>query len=153
RRRGRDAIRRYGVIPLGSPKEEVSPVGRSIRVQLRLRSRDQSACPGAPFAFGMASGDERGSPAGDGPHRSSTRGGPVMGENREQQQAGKASVTSAQEDLEVGQRRIRRHEMHRSQTYAAFIKQLCERGGMSPGVAEKAATSVLCAIEQRIMPD
>jgi uncharacterized protein (DUF2267 family) len=50
--------------------------------------------------------------------------------------------------LEV--RRARRHESRTSQTYAAFIKHLCDRGGMSPSVAEKAATSVLCAIEQRI---
>jgi uncharacterized protein (DUF2267 family) len=47
-------------------------------------------------------------------------------------------------------RRARRHESRTSQSYAAFIKHLCERGGMSPSVAEKAAVSVLCAIEQRI---
>jgi uncharacterized protein (DUF2267 family) len=50
--------------------------------------------------------------------------------------------------LEV--RRAQRHEARTSQTYAAFIKHLCERGGMSPSVAEQAAVSVLCALEQRI---
>lgn len=50
--------------------------------------------------------------------------------------------------LEV--KRAWRHESRTSQSYAAFIKHLCERGGMSPSVAEQAAISVLCALEQRI---
>jgi uncharacterized protein (DUF2267 family) len=51
------------------------------------------------------------------------------------------------------QRRAQRRETRRSQAYADFLKQLAERGGMSPAVAEAAATSVLCAIEQRILPE
>jgi uncharacterized protein (DUF2267 family) len=53
-------------------------------------------------------------------------------------------------ELTLEQRRARRRESRTSQTYRAFLARLAERGGMSPHVAEKAAVSVLCAIEQRI---
>ncbi|NOK05500.1 DUF2267 domain-containing protein [Myxococcus xanthus] len=56
-------------------------------------------------------------------------------------------------DTPIEVRRRLRHESRTSQTYAAFIKHLCERGGMSPAVAEKAAVSVLCALEQRILSE
>ncbi|XXF79557.1 DUF2267 domain-containing protein [Myxococcaceae bacterium GXIMD 01537] len=46
--------------------------------------------------------------------------------------------------------RQKRHASRTGQTYAAFLKHLCERGGMSPHTAERAAVSVLCAVEQRI---
>lgn len=75
-----------------------------------------------------------------------------MAENREPTQAPEVNARqgTAQRDVPLEVRRARRHESRTSQTYAAFIKHLCERGGMSPSVAEQAAVSVLCAIEQRI---
>jgi uncharacterized protein (DUF2267 family) len=75
-----------------------------------------------------------------------------MAENRDPTQAPdeNARQGSTQRDVPLEVRRARRRESRTSQTYAAFIKHLCERGGMSPSVAEKAAISVLCAIEQRI---
>lgn len=75
-----------------------------------------------------------------------------MAENRDPTQAPDVSARqgSTQRDVPLEVQRARRRESRTSQTYAAFIKHLCERGGMSPGVAEKAAVSVLCAIEQRI---
>ncbi|MBN1206444.1 MAG: DUF2267 domain-containing protein [Myxococcaceae bacterium] len=57
---------------------------------------------------------------------------------------------STRRDVPLEVRRAQRHEARTSQTYAAFIKHLCERGGMSPSVAERTAVSVLCALEQRI---
>jgi uncharacterized protein (DUF2267 family) len=49
------------------------------------------------------------------------------------------------------ERRAQRGETRRSQSYNEFLNRLAERGGMSRSVAEAAAGSVLCAIEQRIM--
>jgi uncharacterized protein (DUF2267 family) len=75
-----------------------------------------------------------------------------MAENREPTQAPEVNARqgTAQRDVPMEVRRAQRREARTSQTYAAFIKHLCERGGMSPSVAEQAAVSVLCAIEQRI---
>lgn len=75
-----------------------------------------------------------------------------MAENRDPTQAPEVTTRqgSTQGDAALESRRARRRESRTSQTYAAFIKHLCERGGMSPSVAEQAAVSVLCAIEQRI---
>jgi len=75
-----------------------------------------------------------------------------MAENRDPTQAPDVNARQGniRRDVPPEVRRARRHESRTSQTYAAFIKHLCERGGMSPSVAEKAAVSVLCAIEQRI---
>ena len=75
-----------------------------------------------------------------------------MAEIRDPSQAPEviARQGSTQGDAALETRRARRRESRTSQTYAAFIKHLCERGGMSPSVAEQAAVSVLCAIEQRI---
>ncbi len=75
-----------------------------------------------------------------------------MAENRDSPQAPDVNARqgSTHRDVPLEVRRAQRHEARTSQTYAAFLKHLCERGGMSPSVAEKAATSVLCAIEQRI---
>ncbi|MFP2895159.1 DUF2267 domain-containing protein [Corallococcus sp. 4LFB] len=53
-------------------------------------------------------------------------------------------------ELSIEERRARRSAMRASQTYARFIDHLCERGGMSPSVAQQAAVSVLCGLEQRI---
>jgi uncharacterized protein (DUF2267 family) len=53
-------------------------------------------------------------------------------------------------DVPLEERRARRRESRTHQTYVDFLKQLSERGGMSPHVAEEAASSVLCALEQRI---
>lgn len=76
-----------------------------------------------------------------------------MADKREQ--GGRDAPREAESPAERGGapievRRARRRAAHASQTYAAFIKHLCERGGMSPSVAEQAAVSVLCAVEQRI---
>jgi uncharacterized protein (DUF2267 family) len=75
-----------------------------------------------------------------------------MSENRDSPQAADVNARqgSTQGFVPLEVRRARRHESRTSQTYAAFIKHLCERGGMSPSVAETAAVSVLCALEQRI---
>jgi uncharacterized protein (DUF2267 family) len=56
-------------------------------------------------------------------------------------------------DLPLEVRRAQRTESRASQTYKAFINHLCERGGMSPSVAQQAAVSVLCALEQRIFAE
>jgi len=75
-----------------------------------------------------------------------------MAENRDPTQAPDVNARQGgvQRDVPLEVRRARRHESRTGQTYAAFIKHLCERGGMSPHVAEQAAVSVLCALEQRI---
>jgi len=70
-----------------------------------------------------------------------------MAEHREQQGVHSRPAVSLEE------RRARRRAAHASQTFAAFIQRLCERGGMSPAVARRAAVSVLCAVEQRINGD
>lgn len=76
-----------------------------------------------------------------------------MAQNRDPTQVPDVSArqASTQRDVPLEVRRARRRESHTSQTYKAFLKHLCDRGGMSPSVAEKAAVSVLCAIEQRIL--
>jgi uncharacterized protein (DUF2267 family) len=51
-------------------------------------------------------------------------------------------------DLET--RREMRRETRRSQTYKAFLKNLCAIGSMSEEEAERAAVSVLCVLEQRL---
>ena len=75
-----------------------------------------------------------------------------MAENRDPTQAPDVNARqgSIRRDVPLEVRRARRRESRTSQTYAAFIKHLCERGGMSPSVAEQAAVSVLCALELRI---
>ncbi|MBU8894281.1 DUF2267 domain-containing protein [Corallococcus sp. H22C18031201] len=73
-------------------------------------------------------------------HREDSRPDTESGEER----------TETRRELTLEERRARRSQMRSSQTYAAFLKRLCERGGMSPSVAQQAAVSVLCALEQRI---
>jgi uncharacterized protein (DUF2267 family) len=51
---------------------------------------------------------------------------------------------------ENADRRQQRHEGRTSQTYAAFLKDLMDRGGFDREKAERAAVSVLCLLEQRI---
>jgi uncharacterized protein (DUF2267 family) len=51
------------------------------------------------------------------------------------------------------ERRAQRHETRTSQTYVHFLKNLGAIGGMSREEAERAAVSVLCAIEQRLYGD
>jgi len=53
----------------------------------------------------------------------------------------------------LDERRLRRHESRASQTYGAFLKDLCRNGSMAPEFAEQAAVSVLCALEQRLIPE
>jgi len=50
-------------------------------------------------------------------------------------------------------RRLQRRETHHHQTYAAFLDDLCRIGSMAPEFAEPAAVSVLCALEQRLIPE
>ncbi|MCK8502331.1 DUF2267 domain-containing protein [Myxococcus fulvus] len=69
---------------------------------------------------------------------------------REGQESSSTDGSNERGGLPIEVRRARRKEAHASQHYAAFLKHLCERGGMSPSVAEKAAVSVLCAVERRI---
>lgn len=75
-----------------------------------------------------------------------------MAQTRDEQVRGQ-SAQQGSPDMLLEQRRARRREARASQTYASFLAQLSERGGMSPSVAAQAATSVLCALEQRIMPE
>jgi uncharacterized protein (DUF2267 family) len=58
-----------------------------------------------------------------------------------------------QTEEELEERRRQRRESRASQTYAAFLKDLCRIGSMSPEFAEQAAVSVLCALEQRLIRD
>ena len=54
---------------------------------------------------------------------------------------------------EVQTRRLQRRESRANQTYMAFLKDLCRIGSMAPEFAEQAAVSVLCALEQRLIPE
>jgi uncharacterized protein (DUF2267 family) len=77
----------------------------------------------------------------------------MAGDRDPQRRQGAAQGEEGEEprrELSLEERRAKRSETRASQTYAAFLKHLGERGGMSPGVAEEAAVSVLCALEQRI---
>ena len=47
--------------------------------------------------------------------------------------------------------RRQRSEVRQSQTYKSFLKDLCRTGGWDEQKAEKAAVSVLCLLEQRIV--
>ncbi|MBZ4421148.1 DUF2267 domain-containing protein [Myxococcus sp. RHSTA-1-4] len=79
-----------------------------------------------------------------------------MASDREQQGKGappEAERPASRRDVPIEVRRARRSESRASQTYKAFLDHLCERGGMSPHVAEQAAVSVLCALEQRIFSE
>lgn len=51
------------------------------------------------------------------------------------------------------ERRRMRSESRQSSTYKAFLKDLCAQGNFDEKSAEKAASSVLCLLEQRIMHD
>lgn len=75
-----------------------------------------------------------------------------MAENRNPQQDTTPDVQQGEDrrSLSIEERRKQRHASRTSQTYAAFLRRLSERGGMSPHTAEQAAVSVLCAVEQRI---
>ncbi len=66
---------------------------------------------------------------------------------RTEQQQGESRRASGV-DLET--RRELRRETRRSQTYKAFLKNLCAIGSMSEEEAEQAAVSVLCVLEQRL---
>ncbi|WP_223641219.1 DUF2267 domain-containing protein [Corallococcus sp. EGB] len=56
-------------------------------------------------------------------------------------------------ETEKQERHARRHEAHVRASYAAFIRHLCDLGGMPPALAESAAVSVLSALERRLMPN
>jgi len=69
------------------------------------------------------------------------------GAHRPQGQAG-FSRRGSGIDLET--LRKLRSETRRSQTYKAFLKNLCIIGSMTEEEAERAAVSVLCVLEQRL---
>lgn len=56
------------------------------------------------------------------------------------------------EEERVARRRMR-SESRRSSTYKEFLRELQRRGGLSEELAEQAAVSVLCALEQRLLAD
>jgi uncharacterized protein (DUF2267 family) len=70
-----------------------------------------------------------------------------MQEERKEGQQG-ASRRASGLDLET--RRELRRQSRRSQTYKAFLNNLCAIGSMSEQEAERAAVSVLCVLEQRL---
>jgi uncharacterized protein (DUF2267 family) len=79
-----------------------------------------------------------------------------MADDHEQQGKGAPQEDErpvSRRDLPIEVRRAQRSESRASQTYKAFLAHLCERGGMSPSVAQQAAVSVLCALEQRILAE
>lgn len=49
--------------------------------------------------------------------------------------------------------RKQRHESRTGSTYKNFLKELCSLGNWEEDFAEKAAVSVLCHLQQRIMAD
>jgi uncharacterized protein (DUF2267 family) len=49
------------------------------------------------------------------------------------------------------EQRLLRRESRSSSTYKAFLKNLSDKGRMSEEIAEAAAVSVLCALEQRLV--
>lgn len=51
------------------------------------------------------------------------------------------------------EQRMQRSRSRSAQTYALFLDKLCEVGRMSSDFAERAAVSVLCALEQRLTAD
>ncbi|HEY8207235.1 MAG TPA: DUF2267 domain-containing protein [Myxococcaceae bacterium] len=53
----------------------------------------------------------------------------------------------------LDERRLQRRESRANQTYTAFLRDLCRIGAMAPEFAEQAAVSVLCALEQRLIPE
>ncbi len=46
--------------------------------------------------------------------------------------------------------RLQRHETKTNQTFKQFLDNLCQLGSMREEFAERAAVSVLCALEQRL---
>lgn len=54
-------------------------------------------------------------------------------------------------EINLQERSERRREMRRNQTYKAFLGQLAARSGLSEEDAERAAVSVLCVLEQRLL--
>src|SRR5207253_167620 len=53
---------------------------------------------------------------------------------------------------ELDELRRRRREAHATETYGRFLRSVKEQG-IPDDQAELAATSVLCALEQRLLPD
>ncbi|MBI3184190.1 MAG: DUF2267 domain-containing protein [Myxococcales bacterium] len=54
---------------------------------------------------------------------------------------------------ELLERRRQRHESRTSSTYKDFLKELEREGPLTSELSERAATAVLCALEQRIIRD
>lgn len=53
-------------------------------------------------------------------------------------------------ESERARRRVMRSESRTSQTYADFIKDLCQQANADWDYAEQVAASVLCVLEQRL---
>lgn len=49
--------------------------------------------------------------------------------------------------------RRQRHEAHLQRSFKSFIKDVCAAGGFSEEFAVRAATAVMCRLEQRIQPN
>lgn len=68
-----------------------------------------------------------------------------MAEEQERQRNADAAVAAREE------RSLKRREARRTQTYRTFVRQLAGIGGISEDLAERAASSVLCALEMRLV--
>lgn len=68
----------------------------------------------------------------------------MAGEREGQEQAGERPGSSP--DI-----RAQRHESRTAQTYTFFLRDLEKRAGVDRDLAERAAQSVLCLVEQRIL--
>lgn len=66
------------------------------------------------------------------------------------QQAEQQGQSRRASGIDIETRRELRRETRRSQTYKAFLRNLCAIGSMSEEEAEQAAVSVLCVLEQRL---
>jgi uncharacterized protein (DUF2267 family) len=62
-----------------------------------------------------------------------------------------ADINRPGTEQELEARRQQRRETRRSQTYKAFLRNLMALGAMNEEEAEKAAVSVLCVLEQRLI--
>jgi|SRR5215217_3526896 len=69
----------------------------------------------------------------------------MANENEGREEAGERASTSTEE------LRAKRHESRTARTYSFFLKDLEARAGVDRPLAERAAESVLCTLEQRLM--
>ncbi len=70
--------------------------------------------------------------------------------NPESQRTEEPDATRRASGVDLQARREQRRETRRNQTYKAFLRNLMVIGSMNEEDAERAAVSVLCALEQRL---